>query len=165
MNSFIAALPEVVIRHTCTCEGALEHPAHGAPHEHVFTVNGEDFPWYISERGQRVTRLADDLYSVDVEIMLLDKQLTDGHHAVLPFGYPTYGIPYVPLIGGQEFPWPLTEDGCQLNFGHKVVPTLHLAFLARSVDTNAGVDDRRRVMSGQDIYRNGGDLIRAGDES
>lgn len=61
-------LPEVVIRHVCNCKTANEHPPGGADVEHIFTVNGEDFPWPISERGPIVTKLDDNLFTVGVEI-------------------------------------------------------------------------------------------------
>ncbi len=157
---------DVVIKHRCHCKTADEQPADGEPDEHVFTVDGEEFPWFISERGQIVKRLADDLYSIDVEIVGISKDtVLDGerpYHRFLEFTYNTYGghIAYIPTIDGKEFPWLLTEAGCQINFGHKILPRLQLAFLAHNVTGNVPVDDQR--VPGQNIYVNGGGFIPAG---
>lgn len=151
---------DVVLIHTCRCSNAPEQPADDEPDKHVFTVDGTEFPWHITERCAIVTRLTDDLYSIDVEIVLLDK---GNIRRTLPFGYsPLENIPYIPVIDGRAFPWLLTADGCQLSFGHKIVPTLRLAFLARSVSTNLAVDDQRPAMSGEDIFCGGGLLVKAG---
>jgi len=122
---------------------------------YVFTVDGEDFPWYISETGPIVTRLADDFYSVYVEIFLMDKET----HDYLPFSYVLSDFnspPTWPIIAGNEFPWLLTEDGAQLNMSGKMIPTLKLAFLAQSVTANIPIEDKRPA---GDIFCNGGDLI------
>lgn len=129
--------------------------------KYAFIVDGEDFPWWLSERGPIVTQVHDDLYTVDVEICLLDK--TDDYHAILSFTYNDYrglSVPNIPIIGGKDFPWLLTTDGCQLNFGHKIIPLLKLTFFARNV-TSDGVIIDRRVRD--DIYCNGGNLIMEGE--
>lgn len=103
----------------------------------VFTVDGKDFPWYISERGPTLTRLEDDLYTVDVDVILIDKDT----HEYLPFAYtaPDRSMPYIPVIDGSPFPWLCNGDGYTLTFGHKDVPILHLVFYAYDVDAQ-GVD-------------------------
>lgn len=137
----------VVIRHVCHCDGAIEKPADDEAQEHVFTVDGEEFPWFISQRGQIVKRLFDDLYSVDVEIIQIDKETMK----TLPFGWQDF-----PIIGGREFPWLLTDDVMTLTFGHKVFPTLRLAFLAHEVDANIPIEDLRPDQ--QSVYCAGGGL-------
>jgi hypothetical protein len=147
----------VVIRHVCHCDSAVVEPDDDAAEEHVFTVDGEDFPWFITERGQIVKRLRDDLYSIDVEIVQLDRATL----ATLPFDYTRTeegcSVPSVPVIGGREFPWALTDDVMTLTFGYKVYPTLHLAFYAREVDANIPIEDLRD--NPQDVFCEGGDLI------
>jgi hypothetical protein len=175
MNLLDKIAKTVVIRHVCHCDGAVEKPDCDEAKEHVFDVDGKEFPWFISERGPIVKRLADDLYSVDVEIMLVSKEKRDAdgntsrpHHWYLDFGYATYGgssVPYIPVINGFEFPWLLIEDGCELRFGHKIVPALHLAFLAHEVDANIPIEDLRREPDEEEaIYCAGGDLIRGGKD-
>jgi hypothetical protein len=56
----------VEIAHRCDCKTAVEAPGQDGV-EHVFRVDGADFPWHISEGGPVVTRLGDDLYTVAVE--------------------------------------------------------------------------------------------------
>lgn len=150
---------DVVIHHVCHCDTAVEHPEHDDPQEHVFTVDGEDFPWLISERGPVVKRLHDDLYSVDVEIVLVDKATFD----YVPFV--NDWIPVIPIIGGVEFPWLLTEDECHLTFGRKVVPKLRLAFIARHVGANIPIEDCRPGHDDEDmIFCSSGDLISGSKE-
>jgi hypothetical protein len=58
---------EVMIRHVCDCADATEHPGEGDT-EHVFRIDGMDFPWFISEKGPVVTR-TEVGYRVAVEII------------------------------------------------------------------------------------------------
>lgn len=156
----------VVIRHICHCDGAIEHPGHDEVTEHVFTVDGEDFPWYVSQRGPIVTQLGDDWYTVDVEIFLLDK----GTKESLEFSYwprslsqGGSSVPYIPVIGGRNFPWTCTDDEITLRFNHKMIPTLHLKFFARSVDAKGiEIEDRRPQWADRAMYRAGGDLVKDG---
>jgi len=55
----------VEIRHECDCPSATVRPRGGHP-EHVFTVDGVDFPWYITESGPSIARVFDDLYEITV---------------------------------------------------------------------------------------------------
>jgi hypothetical protein len=140
---------EVVLRHTCRCDAALEKPADDGHEQHLFLVDGEHFPYLISERGPIVTRLRDDLYTIDVEIIGLSKDVdAEGVHHILEITYATDGgntVPYIPVIAGKPFPWPLTDDGCQLNFSHKMLPKLNLKFYARTVTGNYPIVDGRSV--------------------
>lgn len=122
---------EVVYRHVCHCENASEVPAEGEPDVHEFTVDGTEFPWYITERGAIITQFRDDLFLIDVEIMLVDTDTKE----YLSFGYaaPAASTPYIPVIDGQEFPWLCNDDPMVLTFGHKVHPTLALKFFAHNV--------------------------------
>jgi hypothetical protein len=161
MNLLDKIAKTVVIRHVCHCDGAVEKPDCDEAKEHVFDVDGKEFPWFISERGQIVKRLADDLYSVDVEILEIDKDTMK----TLPFEYLLDGtnmVPGIPVIGGREFPWLITEDVMTLTFGYKVYPTLRLAFLAHEVDANIPIEDCRTEQKA--VFCAGGDLIRGGKD-
>lgn len=156
----------VVIRHRCHCTPVAQ-PPHDTVIEHVFTVDGEDFPWLISDRGPIVTRLADDFYAVDVEILLLNKNRNDkGRHEILSFGYETYDgqmVPFRPVIGGVVFPFSCTDDEITLRFTNKILPTLRLKFLARDVDAKGiEIDDQRPQWIDRAMYRGGGDLVKDG---
>jgi hypothetical protein len=156
----LAAIPaEVVIRHTCHCKAAVEPPAPGEPEEHVFTVDGHDFPYLLPAENPEVSRVADNLYKIGVKIILFDKDTRQ----VLPFTYrPTgYGVPCVPVINGRDFPFTCDDSGFQLNFSHKTLPTLQLVFFAHHVTGNIAIQDRRR---GKAVYDTGGDRIAAGKE-
>ena len=132
-----AIAAEVVIRHICHCEGSTETPETHALTEHVFMVDGKDFPWYISERGPTVTRVDDELYTVDVDVILTDKET----HQFLSFGYtgPNSSVPYIPVINGSPFPWLCNDAGYTLTFGSKELPLLRVAFYAHNVDAR-GID-------------------------
>ena len=63
----------IKIRHRCDCPTATEPPGEDGI-EHVFTIDGEPFPWYITEAGPRVrllegTHQTDPVYGVTVEIV------------------------------------------------------------------------------------------------
>lgn len=96
-----------------------------------FEVDGEDFPWYISQRGAEVMRVDDDLYTVRVEIFLLDKV----SRAAIPFLSEDGMNSRVPQLGGVEFPWEIINDGYTYACGPKLVPTLTLSFYVKSADT------------------------------
>jgi hypothetical protein len=156
---------KVVIRHLCHCETATEEPGPNDAVEHKFTVDGEDFPWYITARGPQATRLAKDLYAVDVEIMGICKDRNDqGYHEVLGIEYERRaGMPYRPVIGGVPFPYTCSDDVMTLQFSSRMIPTLHLKFLARDVDAKGiEIEDRRSDWDGKALYRAGGDRIRDG---
>ena len=146
----------------------FEDPRQTPEHtEYHFLVDGGEFPWFISERGAVIKRLADDMYTVGVEIFLIDKNEHEGvfRHPYLPFGYTADGgvsVPNIPVIDGTEFPWLMTEDGWQLSCGHKTLPTLKLTFFAHHVSGDCEIDDQRKALSGEDIFCNGGHLIGAG---
>jgi hypothetical protein len=147
----------VVIRHTCNCKYAIAKPVYEAE-QHVFTVDGEDFPWYITERGQIVKRIRDDLYLIDIEIIGLDKKTV--HTIAIEYLIEDSPAPCIPVIGGREFPWLLSEHPMTLTFGHKMFPILHLAFFAREVDANIEVQDLRDEQL--PVYCAGGYLIAPG---
>jgi hypothetical protein len=132
------------------------------PADHKFEVDGAEFPWYISERGPIITRVSDDLFVVDVEIV----QMHRGNQQYLSFEYRSgyFGNydgdttwsgppPFVPVIGGEPFPWLCTEDEMVLRFSHKQIPTLALKFYARNVSSSARIRDSR------DIFCAGGSLV------
>jgi hypothetical protein len=131
--------------------------------ENRFTVDGEEFPWYISERGPQVAKIADNLFTVHVEIPLTDKsrpwKREDAEDASRWLSFSASGYACrTPIIGGQEFPWVVTEDGFTFSASRKNFPTVSLAFFAAEVefsDPTTGwclIDDKR------EIYDVNGDL-------
>jgi hypothetical protein len=162
MNPELENLPdEVVIRHVCHCETATVAPNDDEDTEHVFTVDGQDFPWVISQRGPIVKRIRDDLYSVEVEII----GFTSGekHEAVI-LSVDTTTFPYTPIIGGKPFPWLMAEDDCVLTFSHKRLASLKLAFYTRNVTANIPIEDVRPAGEDYDehVYCYGGFAITEG---
>jgi hypothetical protein len=136
----------VVIRHVCDCDTAVVHPANGEPHYHVFTVDGEDFPWYVSERGPRVTQFGDNLYAVNVEIygyaMIPEGGESAGRDLSLKVGgYMGHHL----YIGDVEFPWDITGDGVIIRSSSKTIPSVELSFFVRNVDSNEFIADARHV--------------------
>jgi hypothetical protein len=57
----------VVIRHVCDCRDAIEHPGVSEANEHIFSIDGQEFPWHI-KKVPGVT-LTDCGYTVTVEIL------------------------------------------------------------------------------------------------
>lgn len=150
---------EVVVRHTCHCDTATDRPASDEPEVHRFEVDGQPFPWYISEKGPLATRLADDFWRIDVEILALATP-TEG---MLPIGS-SGRMGEIPVIGGTAFPWLMTEEGWSMTAGHKQIPTVALGFLAHNVDTNMPVTDLRAEWADREVIGNGGDIWRIGKQ-
>lgn len=126
-------------------------------------VDGKPFPWLLSERGPLVTKFADDYYVVDVEIIAINRE----NYEYLDFGCKSLdgsnNVPAIPVIGGVEFPWVLTDDALTLTFGYKQYPLLHLRFPARNVSGDVQINDHRHVCDDQYCY--GGHLVHAGPPS
>ncbi|GJJ23719.1 hypothetical protein [Mycolicibacterium mageritense] len=122
----------VVYRHRCHCDNANVTPAQGQDDEHRFDVDGEPFPWLITEEGATFTRTPSGLYLVGVTIFVLDLERypAEFHHA--PGSQP--------LIAGREFPWVITGpavytyDAYAQHSGH-----LALTFVAEHVDTDGEI--------------------------
>lgn len=160
MTDFPHIPDEVLIRHTCHCDTATNRPHDDEPEIHRFEVDGEPFPWYISEKGPQVTRLADDFWRIDIEILGLARIVTE---AMLPIGS-SGRMGEIPVIGGIAFPWLMTEEGWSMTAGHKQIPTVTLGFLARNVDTNTPVTDLREQWADRAIWANGGDCWKPGKD-
>lgn len=99
---------------------------------HTFTVDGEKFPWFISEAGPSAMKLADDLYAVKVEIFAhqgFDNQMSEASP-----------IFQQPMIAGIVFPWFITRDGVEYAHRGGGIPVVTLSFLTRSV-SGAEVED------------------------
>lgn len=131
--------------------GPYSQPAR--EHGYVFSIDGEDFPWLISEKGPVVTKLADDLWKIYIEIL----QLSEGLEFKIEDG--CYGWPY---IGGRRFPWPITSEGLVLEAGRGKLGMLKLAFYAKNVDTNGPITDASPRESKREQWGMSGDLFRKG---
>lgn len=66
MNARLAGL--ITIRHRCDCEAATEPPGEDGI-EHVFEIDGTEFPWYITEDGPKIRKPAGSLYEVTITIL------------------------------------------------------------------------------------------------
>lgn len=121
-----------------------------------FDVDGEDFPWWISEREPVVTQLADDLFSVHVEIIAVPRvydnpenktlaacHVGDGDLSVRTEGYMGRRL----FIGGVEFPWMITYDGFTIKTGGTTCQTVELSFFAKTVDSDDYIRDTRWVQN------------------
>jgi hypothetical protein len=123
--------------------------------EFCFTVDGEEFPWYITERGPIVTQVSDNLYTIHVEIFLIDKNRpASGYDWDLSFTASGYAG-RTPHIGDREFPWAITEDGLTFSASCHDLPKLSLAFYAREVEV---VDHTVYIRDARDKYDINGNL-------
>lgn len=91
-----------------------------------FTVDGEQFPWFISEEGPRATPLYGDLFAVHVDIIVLDP---DGDNE----SFAADSWHGQPVIAGRVFPWYITEDGYCFEVSRCDCAVVKLAFLAHSI--------------------------------
>lgn len=123
----------VVYRHLCRCEHASRPLDPGEEVEHRFDVDGEPFPWYITEDGARFTRRG-ELYLVEVDIL-----------PVKPVGHRddefaiTVRTRRAPLLNGEPFPWATLAGSIRVDAPDDSFPVLHLTFLANNVDTDGNV--------------------------
>jgi hypothetical protein len=83
----------------------------------TFTVDGEPFPWFITEEGPQATRYRDDLYAVHVTVIAQTSFSSDGI--------------INPVVNGITFPWYLTEDGFTYRTSRRKLPTIELAFFTK----------------------------------
>lgn len=161
MNDWPYIPEKVLIRHTCSCDTAVERPAGTEPEEHRFEVDGKDFPWFLSARGPVVTRYADDLWRIDIDLFAIDHDTWK----TLPIAVTPGMCGGADLeIGGVAFPWLMTQEGWTLTSSSKQLLTLTLGFFTRNVDTNMPYTDQREVWADRAIYANGGDCYKAGKD-
>ncbi|ORA24905.1 hypothetical protein [Mycobacterium aquaticum] len=124
----------VVYRHRCHCDNANVVPVEGEIDEHRFDVDGEPFPWLITEQGAKFTRTPSGLYLVEVTILVLDLEAypAEFHHA--PGSQP--------LIGGREFPWVITGPAVYSYAAYEQYSGhLALTFVAEHVDTDGEIGE------------------------
>ena len=136
----------VVYRHRCHCDNANVVPGEGEADEHRFDVDGEPFPWLITEDGATFSKRG-DIYMVTLSVlpMLADPQARGSR--IERFTVPEYNVP---LIGTRLFPWALTGS-YSIAVEPEGIPVLTLTFLAEDLDTDGDVTEivdppvRRRV--------------------
>jgi len=109
-----------------------------------FTVDGAQFPWYISEDGPQVTKLGNELYGITVAIFCVDRETRC--YQTFTVGSDDEDCPPERFsIGGVEFPWAISSDGFTYNVSSKSVPTVTLTFFARNVEDDKPILDQREV--------------------
>lgn len=59
----------IKIRHRCHCATAAEPPGDDGIIEHVFEIDGQEFPWYITEDGPEIVKLGEGLYAVSITLV------------------------------------------------------------------------------------------------
>lgn len=99
--------------------------------ENCFLVDGEPFPWYITEDGPIARKIADDLYQVHVLIytcLFSGDQLHGLHHEDKDITWDN------PILSGIQFPWLITQDGFTYRASSLDVPSVELEFFAESVE-------------------------------
>lgn len=112
--------------------------------ERRFDVDGKPFPYHMSVAGPKFNRLAEK-WSVSVALfptLLADTGEFVELDAVVEDGPGPRLLPRL-LIGGQPFPWTITDAGVCIRAGRTRVTVIELAFLARSVDTDSAYVDER----------------------
>lgn len=122
----------VVYRHTCDCANTNRQLMPGEEPEHRFDVDGEPFPWYITEDGATFHRTENGLYLVAVRIIPVDP--TTGEYVEF-----RHHVHNAPQLGDRELPWLITGPiTWQSDRGYGV---LELTFLAEHVDTDGEISE------------------------
>lgn len=135
---------QVLYRHPCDCPTASRPLGEGEDRVHRFEVDGEPFPWHISEDGITVTRLQDALYRVDVSLIPLLKENLQPVAVRLTQGHPPRLV-----LGEAIFPWVVSEGGVRITSSRTALTLVTLGFFARDVDTDTRVIDNR---DGRAVY-------------
>ncbi|MDV7192602.1 hypothetical protein [Mycolicibacterium fortuitum] len=121
----------VVYRHTCDCANTNRQLMPGEEPEHRFDVDGEPFPWYITEDGATFHRTATGLYLVAVRILPIEAATGK----LVEFRHHVHGAPQ---LGDREFPWaiayPISWQSDEPGYG-----VLELMFAANDVDTDGEI--------------------------
>lgn len=128
----------VVYRHPCDCGSASRSLGEGETAEHRFDVDGEPFPFFISEDGPSFTRLWDDLFRVDVTVYPV---LAPGGDWVVV--RVDEGLVPSLLIGGVRFPWAIADDGLTITVSRREMARVRLGFFCERLDTDGAVVDER----------------------
>lgn len=119
-----------------------------------FSVDGEPFPWWVSEEGPSFKKLATDLYLVKVRIIATHTPMDD-----LAEGFSHGGLPSgedwpQPVILGIEFPWLISEDGfIYRSQGCKDIPTVELGFFTESVEGVSRIEGDGKVFDANGYCR------------
>lgn len=58
----------VVHRHECDCASASRPLGEGEEPQHRLDIDGQPFPWHITEEGPIITKLGNGYYTIRVEI-------------------------------------------------------------------------------------------------
>ncbi|QEA10851.1 hypothetical protein [Mycobacterium phage Weirdo19] len=123
----------VVYRHRCHCDNANTTPGPGQADEHRFDVDGQPFPWHITEDGATFLRTEAGLYLVSVQIL----PYPVGGDDLVEFRHRDGGPP---MLGDRPFPWAMTGT---MNYSIPDIatdhPVLDLTFVAEHVDTDGEV--------------------------
>lgn len=109
----------------------------------AFKVDGESFPWLLSEEGPTARKVSDDLYLVRVTILVVslagegmpETFVHEWENADLNIGWGQ------PTIQGIKFPWLISEDGILYRSpGSTDIPTVELEFFAEHVEGMEVID-------------------------
>lgn len=123
----------VVWRHPCHCKSASRPLEPGEEPEHRFDVDGQPFPWYITEGGASFVKHGEH-YLVKVEILPIE---CDGNNEPLDITL-SYWRRQV-RIGERLFPWAILSGSLVATMGEGDFPMLKLTFIAEHVDADVEI--------------------------
>lgn len=122
----------IVYRHACDCPTASTPLQIEGEPEHRLDVDGEPFPWLITDTGATFRRL-NPLTSVHVcTVTIMDI------HPVTKEFIPIRMDSGWPEIGGKPFPWQIFDFIVSVNERHQFA--IEITFLAEHVDTDGPIE-------------------------
>ena len=128
----------VVYRHPCDCDSASRPLGPGEKPEHRFEVDGEPFPWHITEDGARFRKHTSGLYQVSCTVIPLDRTNNELLRVIVDTDQP---VTFECIDGTRrEFPWHITGP-MFISAGDRDIPLIALTFIAEDVDTDTEVAD------------------------
>lgn len=140
MSDLIPFARTVVWRHPCDCASASRPLEPGEEAEHRFDVDGEPFPWHITEAGATFRRRG-ELYLVSLTLVPLLRENNEACDVTFGIGrYPVL-TPRVQAERARPFPWALIDPLTLTQDGGPDIPLLDLTFIAQHVDADVDIPE------------------------
>lgn len=131
----------VVWRHPCDCDHASRPLDPGEVAEHRFDVDGEPFPWHITEEGATFRKIGSlrPVYLVTVQVFPLAVANNELLRVIIDRDEPL-AFEYVDGTR-RPFPWALADQPITTTLYPRGFPVTELTFIAEHVDADCDIPE------------------------
>ncbi|MCG5431222.1 hypothetical protein LV457_02820 [Mycobacterium sp. MYCO198283] len=131
----------VVYRHPCDCPTASRPLREGEHAEHRFDVDGEPFPWHITEDGATFAKHPTGVYLITVTVLAIERS----NRQPVQFAQSWWNDRSRWFtLGGRPFPWAVAGPITYRVDPHSI-GQLELTFIAEDVDADVAIPDLDEV--------------------